>query len=59
MLFYYCLCFFSPRLIPYLCCYTFKITTQCKERKALISKVGALGFILLMISIALSEIGMN
>ena len=45
--------------IPYLACYTVKITTRCKERKALISKVGAFDFILLIISIALSEIDMN
>ena len=44
--------------IPYLACYTFKIT-RCKERKALISKVGALDLILLIISIAPSEIDMN
>ena len=37
-------------------CYTFKITTQLKERKALISKVSAFDFTLLIISIALSEI---
>ena len=45
--------------IHYLACYTVKITTQCKERKALISKVGAFDFMLLIISIALSEINMN
>ena len=64
MLFYNGLSFWSPRLhnyifIPYLACCTFKITTRCKERKALISKVGAFDFILLIISIALSEIDMN
>ena len=32
--------------IPYLLCYTFKITIRCKEQKALISKVGVLDFIL-------------
>ena len=61
MLFYYGLKFQSARLhfIRYLICYTFKITTRCKERKALISKVGVLDFVLLIISIALSEIDMN
>ena len=36
-------------------CYTFKITTRCKDRKALISKVGVFDFILLIISIALID----
>ena len=36
-----------------------KITTQCKERKDLIPKVGTLGFILLIISIPLNKIDMN
>ena len=36
-----------------------KITTQCKERKDLIPKVGTLDFILLIISIPLSKIDMN
>ena len=45
--------------IRYLAFFTFKTTTRCKERKALISKVGALDFILLIISIALSEIDIN
>ena len=45
--------------IPYLVCCTFRITTLCKKGKALISLVGALDFILLIISIALSKIGMN
>ena len=45
--------------IPYLACCTFKIATRYKERKALISNVGALDFILLIIPIALSETNMN
>ena len=45
--------------IPYVACCTFKITTQREEWKALISKVGALDFILLIISVALSEIDMS
>ena len=45
--------------IPYLTSCTFKITTRYKEQKSLISKVGAVDFILLVISIALSEIDMN
>ena len=49
----------NETFIPYLACCTFKITTRCEERKALITKVGALDFILLIISIALSEIDMN
>ena len=44
--------------IPYLTCYTFKMT-QCNERKALISKVGDFDFILLIIFIALSKINVN
>ena len=49
-------CHHNYTFVPYLACCTFKITTRCKERKALFSKVGALDFILLIISIALSEI---
>ena len=44
--------------IPYLACCIFKIATRCKEQKALIFKVDTLDFILLIISIALSEIDM-
>ena len=45
--------------IPYLASCTFKIITRFKEQKSLIFKAGALDFILLVISIALSEIDMN
>ena len=45
--------------IPYLACHIIKTITLFKERKALISTVGPFDFILLIISIALSEIDMN
>ena len=55
MLFYYGLSFANHDCT----CYTFKLTTQCKERKVLISKVGSFDIIPLIISIALRKIDMN